>query len=237
MRIIPVVDVMTGTVVRAIGGDRGRYRPLESRIVTSVEPAQVARAMIQATGSTSLYVADLDAIGGGKPTLTLVQQLHEVVPDVWVDSGVQTEAAVGELMQAGAGVVILGSETTPSLELIDSCCREFGPTWLAFSVDLRDGSLFGEVSRWSPPPASVLDLVSEVREAGIRRVILLDLVRVGGRAGPSTIDLCRELLATLPDLMLFDGGGIRGRDDIQRLTEAWAVGVLVSTAIHDGLIP
>jgi phosphoribosylformimino-5-aminoimidazole carboxamide ribotide isomerase len=43
MRIIPVVDLQNGVVVRAVKGERERYLPLESALCRSSDPVRVAR--------------------------------------------------------------------------------------------------------------------------------------------------------------------------------------------------
>ncbi|HEV3440051.1 MAG TPA: HisA/HisF-related TIM barrel protein [Gemmata sp.] len=62
-RLIPVLDVMNGQVVRAVGGRRHGYRPLTSKLVQSTDPETVAMSLLDATGARELYVADLDALG------------------------------------------------------------------------------------------------------------------------------------------------------------------------------
>ncbi len=54
MRIIPVIDVMDGVVVRAIGGRRDEYRPLVSQLTVSTDPIAVAKALLEATGAKAL---------------------------------------------------------------------------------------------------------------------------------------------------------------------------------------
>ena len=57
MRIIPVLDVMGGIVVRAVAGRRSEYRPLVSKLTTSVEPAEVARTLLAKSGADELRLA------------------------------------------------------------------------------------------------------------------------------------------------------------------------------------
>ena len=59
-RIIPVIDVMGGQVVRAVGGRRSEYRPIVSKLTDSTEPVEVAKALLGATGVGEIYLADLD---------------------------------------------------------------------------------------------------------------------------------------------------------------------------------
>ena len=48
-RLIPVLDLMNGKVVRAVGGRRDEYRPVVSTLTPSTEPVEVAMALLAAT--------------------------------------------------------------------------------------------------------------------------------------------------------------------------------------------
>ena len=43
MKILPVIDLMQGCVVRGIGGRREEYRPIESRLARDSRPVSVGR--------------------------------------------------------------------------------------------------------------------------------------------------------------------------------------------------
>ena len=64
---------------------------------------------------------------------------------------------------------------------------------------------------------------------------MLDLARVGARAGPET-EPARRLRARLPEAEVIPGGGVRGADDLQALGAAGYPAVLVGTALHTGLL-
>jgi phosphoribosylformimino-5-aminoimidazole carboxamide ribotide isomerase len=51
--------------------------------------------------------------------------------------------------------------------------------------------------------------------------------------GISTIDLCRMIAADFRG-RLIAGGGVRGIDDLQALTNAGCQAALVASALHDG---
>jgi hypothetical protein len=68
MRIIPVMDLMAGQVVRGIAGRRAEYRPLVSPLCGSSAPLEVARAF-RGLGFSEMYLADLDAIAGATPAI------------------------------------------------------------------------------------------------------------------------------------------------------------------------
>ena len=76
--VIPVVDLMGGLVVHARAGERDRYRPLESPLAASSEPADVVRGLLALHPFRSLYIADLDAIQGRGDHVAAVRALKEV---------------------------------------------------------------------------------------------------------------------------------------------------------------
>ncbi|MBI3462737.1 MAG: hypothetical protein HY000_06705 [Planctomycetes bacterium] len=88
MRIIPVIDLLAGQVVRGIAGRREEYRPIVSPLAADSSPASVARAFIARFGFRKCYLADLDAIGGVEPAWDVYAELMTLGLDLWVDAAV-----------------------------------------------------------------------------------------------------------------------------------------------------
>ena len=76
MRVVPVLDLKDGIVVRGVGGRRDEYRPIVSRLTSSCQPLDVAEAFRDHFGLSELYLADLDAIAGKPPALALFRALQ-----------------------------------------------------------------------------------------------------------------------------------------------------------------
>ena len=76
MRIIPVLDLKGGKVVRAAGGRRHDYRPIVTPLSPSPDVADVARGMRALYPFGTFYVADLDAMG----VLVWVEEKKIMVP-------------------------------------------------------------------------------------------------------------------------------------------------------------
>jgi phosphoribosylformimino-5-aminoimidazole carboxamide ribotide isomerase len=232
-RIIPVIDVMEGQVVRAVGGRRELYQPLTSRVTESTVPGVVATAMLRSVGVNELYVADLDGLTGHRPRLDWLAPLRDAGARVMVDSGVRHPDEANHVFEAGADAVVAATETLGGLAEAKSLCDTFGHERIVFSVDLRNGKVVGSEAAWGVEPDAV-DIICRALAIGIRRVILLELARVGTVIGPGTVGLCQSMRAAFPELELIAGGGVRNRDDVNRLTSVGADGVLVASAIHDG---
>lgn len=235
MRIIPVIDLKAGHVVHAVGGRRDEYRPIRSPLVDSSCPEIVARTFRDRLNLYELYVADLDAIAGAEPAWGVYRTLAGMDLGLMVDAGVRDVATAQAVQEAGVSGVVVGLETVGGPRLLREIGERIGCDAVWFSLDLKSGQPLGDVSDWRDPSAA--GIAAEVIASGIRRLIVLDLARVGERGGTGTEELCRRLLDAEPNLQLVAGGGIRDVADLRRLEAAGVSGALVATAIHEGRLP
>jgi phosphoribosylformimino-5-aminoimidazole carboxamide ribotide isomerase len=231
MRVIPALDLMGGHVVRGVGGRRHEYRPVVSRLTPSCRPVDVAEAFRSHFGLSELYLADLDAIGGAPPDLGTYAALRQVGFRLWVDAGLRDPAMAIRLADAGIEGLVVGLETVVGPEALGAACRDFGER-VVFSLDLKGGVPLGDRAAWdhSNPWAIAVRAVA----VGVRRLIVLDLERVGGGGGTGTEDLCRRLTAAYPAVEVVAGGGVRGVEDLRRLKEWGVAAALLTSALHDG---
>ena len=88
VQLIPVLDVQNRVVVRGVGGRREEYKPIVSQLTSSVDPVEVARALVDAVNAHELYLADLDAIRGCTPALDVYRAIRKLGVDLWVDAGI-----------------------------------------------------------------------------------------------------------------------------------------------------
>lgn len=230
-RVIPVIDIRGGIVVRAIGGRRDQYQPLTSRLTNSTDPLQVACDLRDFIETDELYLADLDAIAGQPPALTLFETLARNGFRLWVDAGVRLPADVGPLFDASVTNAILGLETLKSPDTLMAITARWEPARTIFSLDLAQGRPLGWPATWPTQPEKVVDVLATLN---IRRVILLDLARVGTGTGTGTEHLCTWAKNTYPDLEIIVGGGVHGPEDLPRLKAAGASAALIASALHDG---
>jgi len=223
VRVVGVIDLKAGAAVRAVRGERERYRPVG-------DPLSLARRFRDALGLEELYVADLDAIGGGGGQDAIIAELARGAR-VMVDAGVSEPERARALLGLGAHRVVVGTETLTDADALDRLLGE--PGAVVLSLDLRDGRVLSRDPRLAGLPA--LDAVARLARAGLREVIVLDLARVGSGMGPD-VRLIAELHAAFPGLELLAGGGVRDAGDLRALADAGAAGALVATALHRGVI-
>lgn len=227
VRVVPVLDLMGGQVVRAVRGERTAYRPIVSPLLPQDAPAgdphAVAVALLQATGGRVLYVADLDAILGGAAQAVALRRLLAALPDVtlWLDAGFRDRAAARSLAAAvGADgrrlQPVYGSESLGSLEALREIGRE-----AILSLDSRAGQPLDPAGCRARP-----DLWPDT-------LVAMTLERVGAGAGPDLQAFAR-LRAEKPAARWVGAGGIRDRADLVAAAAAGADAWLVASALHDG---
>jgi phosphoribosylformimino-5-aminoimidazole carboxamide ribotide isomerase len=232
MRALPVLDLKNGLVVRGVAGRRDDYRPVISKITPSAVPVDVARAFRDHFGLAELYLADLDAIAGTPPALGTYDKLHRDGFRLWIDAGIREEKVARVLATAGIEGIVAGLETLAGPETLWRLCQEHGER-LVFSLDLKGGRPLARSPAWkSPDPWAIAR--QAVEACGVRRVVVLDLARVGVGEGTGTESLCRQLAEQFPHVELTAGGGVRDLNDLRRLGQCGVARVLVASALHDG---
>lgn len=244
MKLIPVIDLMHGQVVRAVRGDRQAYRPMVSALCAGSDPVTLARILCAHCATDQLYVADLDALLGLPAQAEVLRALLHALPalELWLDAGfTDVDAAEALLAGLGAGaarvVPVFGSESLASRSELQRCFasgdgqrgargdhaeagaghRHAG----VLSLDRRDGQRLDAAGCWDAPALWP------------QRVIVMTLERVGSGAGPD-LETLRDVCAKSPSSFIVGAGGIRNDADLACAAAAGADAWLVASALHDG---
>lgn len=222
-RVVFVLDLLDGSVVHGVRGERDKYRPVHefSQIVDTSDPVR----LVEEIRPREVYVADLDRLMDQGDNDSLVESVSKRCP-VMLDLGASTTAEVEHGLTL-ADQVVVGTETatTGLLESISGMD-------VAVSLDLKDGRVLANDPSLRVPPREVIDLLNGV---DIGSLIVLDLDRVGTKTGFDPHLLADIASRSRHPVLL--GGGVRGVDDLERLVSLGVSGALVATAVHDGSIP
>jgi phosphoribosylformimino-5-aminoimidazole carboxamide ribotide isomerase len=236
VRVIGVIDLMAGLAVHARGGRRDAYEPVRSRLLSPAQAgdaAALARAYRERAKVAEIYVADLDAISGAASVPQSLAGILSAGLPVMADAGAATVTAAQQMRDLGAARVVVGLETLASFGELASIVRAIGEGAVVFSLDLRDGR---PITRPGAPFSqdSALMLARRAAAAGVRCIVVLDLGRVGRATGPGMAVL-RCIRDALPETELLAGGGVRDAADLADLAQLGVAGVLVGTALHEGV--
>jgi phosphoribosylformimino-5-aminoimidazole carboxamide ribotide isomerase len=227
--VIPVLDLKDGLVVharagkQAHAGKRAEYRPIATPFGPPHDAIAIARALLGITFSPTLYIADLDAILGRGQNFDLCRELAQAFPNtaLWIDAGFSDVSDCAFWLPLGATLVI-GSETVASLEAWDNIRASFGQS-VVLSLDFDEQGLRGPKAVMADP-ALWPD-----------RIILMSLGRVGTEQGPDLARL-KDSLRLAGGRAVYVAGGVSGLDDITRVADGGAAGVLAATALHSGAV-
>jgi phosphoribosylformimino-5-aminoimidazole carboxamide ribotide isomerase len=184
-----------------------------------------------------LYVADLDAIEGRPPDLDVYRRLGRDGLHLWLDAGVRDARRLEPLLDLASDRLefVIGLESVGGPVPLGQIIERAGRDRVIFSLDLDDGkSRVAPGAAW--PGVDPLDIVARVIDLGVRRLILLDLRRVGADRGIGTEGLLEAIRTRHDPIAIIVGGGIRDIEDVMTLRDRGASAVLVGSAIHDGRI-
>ena len=231
-RLIPVLDLQGGQVVRAQRGERSAYRPIVSGLAPGSEPLVLARALWAAARTNDLddprlYLADLDAIQGRAMQTGTIAALLAALPQLtlWLDAGF-AEAGQARALRAALGPVgarvrpVYGSESLASAAALAELTDDPDAV---LSLDSRAARPLDPAGCWQRP------------ELWPRSVIVMTLDRVGTGLGPDLASF-RRLRSAAPDRRWIGAGGVRNAADLDAASAAGASAWLVASALHDGTL-
>ncbi len=245
MRIVGVLDIQKGGVVRGVAGERAAYRPLITSLTDAVSVRTVCLAFRQQLGLRHCYIADLDAIAGNEPHWNLFEEAAQTGLALWIDAGLTSAAHAVKMasflnglspsqQQPPAHRLVVGLESLPAAAVLPDLLSEIDPQQIVFSLDLRHGIPLTQIPQWRE--ASAETIADEVLARGLQKMIVLDLADVGVNQGFGTERLLKRLILKHPCVEFIAGGGVRGPADLQKLAGVGCGGVLVASALHDGLL-
>ncbi|MFX0062987.1 MAG: HisA/HisF-related TIM barrel protein [Candidatus Hermodarchaeota archaeon] len=230
-RLIPVIDLKNGQVVHGKKGQRNQYQPIVSKIVSSSNPVDVAKAFWD-LGLKELYIADIDALQGKGDNLSVINDvLAKQRNQILLDIGITSLSQLNSLIDLNIPKIILALETLPSEGLVQKAI-EIAGNKIVMSLDMRDEKIL--VKCESLKGLDLINIASIFYEIGVSEMIVLDLASVGSSEGvpfETAFELKKEL-----DITVLAGGGVRNLEDLILLQELELDGCLVATALHKGTI-
>lgn len=224
-RIIFVLDILNGSAVHAVRGERAKYHPIEgSRVCGSSSPLDIISSLMPG----EVYIADLDKLLHIGDNFELIRRIS-LKTKTMADTGAENMHNVEKSLKI-SDTLVLGTETA-SLDLIKKAARLF-PERINVSIDIKNGRVLAKDRRMQLAPEALVEMLNE---CGFRDLIILNLSKVGTGEGID-VEFLRKMVE-LSSHTVLAGGGIRDMKDIDALKKIGAGGALVATAVHSGRIP
>ena len=182
-------------------------------------------------------MVDLDGARDGRPRNDDVVRaiLHASAVPVQVGGGIRDVAAVERYLEAGAERVILGTTAAKDQTTLVNAIVLFRER-LIVGVDARDGAVATE--GWTEKSTiDATDLVKQLSEIGVARIIYTDILRDATLAGPNFAAI-HDLLAFISGLpsptQMIVAGGVSSIEHLRRLADLPVEGAIIGKALYTG---
>ena len=237
-KIIPVVDLRNGVVVRAVAGDRANYKQLDNAAFKSNDLCRIIEVLLKLSRSNILYVANLNGIAGDYSYDSILYEIMRKFSkvEIWVDNGFRDLRELNNFREgfsswcekkgyslcSGENIVpVFGTETiadNSSYKKIFSTLEE-----AVLSIDKKNNVILGLVT---------IDTILKMLP---KRVILMNLDKVGTNSGPD-INWLKNMTQRNLKVEFFGAGGLRDRDDYEIVARYKAAGWLVGSALFNSMM-
>jgi phosphoribosylformimino-5-aminoimidazole carboxamide ribotide isomerase len=227
MNIYPAIDIKGGMCVRLKMGDMARATEYG-------DPAEMALKW-QSLGAKFLHIVDLDAAFSGTFSNcgAVSNILRAVSIPVQLGGGVRTMADIDvRLGELGIWRVIIGTAAYDHPELVEQACAKY-PGRIVLGLDAKDGSV--ATKGWAENTgADAVELALDMKARGITTAVYTDISKDGMLTGPNLAGIKDIVIKTGLDVIA--SGGMSCMDDVKRVSETGAEGVIIGKALYTGAI-
>lgn len=229
MTIIPAIDIIDGKCVRLTKGDYAR------QVIYNEDPLEVAK-QFESAGIERLHIVDLDGAKAGKIINLKVLETVAGATSLVIDfgGGVKTIGDVGNVFNAGASIVTLGSLAVKHPELLEEWLMEFGTQRFMVGADVLEGKI--KIGGWLEDGGiDIFAFIGKMLSVGVTNIFCTDISKDGAMEGPS-IDLYKQIMENHPEVNLVASGGVSDINDVLALQEIGCSGVIIGKAIYEGKV-
>lgn len=224
MKIIPAIDIQDGKCVRLMQGDFKRSTTYEN------DPYRVAINWKE-DGAKTIQIIDLDAARYGRLMNIEVVKKIAAIPGIKLQygGGIRNRKDIELLFSWGVARVILGTSVFENEEEVREWIGSYGDRIL-ISLDSKDEIVMKRGWK-SDTGERIEESMKRIRQWGVRECIYTDINR-DGTLGSIDIDEIVRLMQMV-GLGITVAGGIRTLDDIMKLKEVGAAGVVIGRALYE----
>lgn len=228
-RIIPCLDVKDGRVVKGV-----RFVDL----VDKGDPAEHARRYDE-EGADEITLLDITAtVDGRRAMLDVVRRTADVTfTPLTVGGGINSEADVEALLEAGADKVSLNSAAVRDPALLEACAKRWGTQAIVVAVDVKRAETPGTWDVYvrggrTRTDLTALEWITRVIGLGAGEILLTSMDRDGTLAGYD-LELLRAVHA-VASVPVIASGGAGNLDHLVDAAREGASGILAASIFHDG---
>lgn len=235
--VIPAVDLKGGRCVQLRQGKK------EDVIFSSVEnPVEIAKKWV-AQGASRLHIIDLDAaLQEEQNNFEMIKRIAESKGvlgkvKIQVGGGIRSYEVVVKLLGIASGVgvdrIIFGTAALKSPHLIENVAEEFSPERVMVALDVIKGKV--TIDGWREVTGIDAKEAAKHAERIGAGSLLFTNVDVEGLMKGIEPRIIEEFVSSVCVPVVI-AGGVSGVEDVMRIKDAGASGVVIGSALYKGKI-
>lgn len=227
MIVYPAIDIRGGHAVRLVEGD------YDQETVFDEDPANAARRWAD-NKAEWIHIVDLDgARDGVRANVDAIQRIREATNvKLQLGGGLRSMVDIDEVADLGIDRMIIGSAAIANPSLVLDAVSKYGDR-IAVGLDARDGKLAAH--GWiDQTDVDALEAARRFADSGVANIIFTDIHRDGKLIGPN-IGALRTMVDTVPTNIIASGG-VGTLNDVRRIRETGAAGVIIGSALYRGTV-
>jgi phosphoribosylformimino-5-aminoimidazole carboxamide ribotide isomerase len=231
--VIPSIDIKDGKTVRIVRGipelNCGAY---------GNDPVEMAKIW-RAENAKCLHVVDFDgAHDNSQKNFHIIRDIcSSVIIPVEFSGGIRSLEHAKEVVDLGVSRITISTMAIENKKEFEKVFNHFGPKKIVISMDVVENELIVR-GRSCKTGISPFDFAKEMKEFGVERFIVTDILRNGMMTGPN-LDLSRKI-AEISKARVTLSGGVRNKDelmDIKNLIPFGVDSVIIGRALYENRFP
>ncbi|HJH27406.1 MAG TPA: 1-(5-phosphoribosyl)-5-((5-phosphoribosylamino)methylideneamino)imidazole-4-carboxamide isomerase [Methanophagales archaeon] len=231
--LIPAIDLRDGRCVQLRQGKK------EDEIFASAEnPVEIARGWV-IQGARRLHVIDLDgAFQEEKNNLGVIKKIADAEgvrekAKIQVGGGIRSYETAVELLELGIDRIIFGTVALKSPYLIEQVANAFSPERVMVALDARKGKV--AIDGWREVTGvNATEAAKQVERIGAGSLLFTNIDVEGLMEGVEQ-EIIAEFVSSV-SIPVVIAGGVSSVEDIGKIKDAGASGVVMGSALYKGKI-
>lgn len=227
MKLIAGIDIKNGKCVHLTQGD------VTSSKAFSDQPTELIK-LLEKTGIEKFHIVDIDGVFSGQTELfDLLSKIRACTKlPIQFGGGVRTMETAKKILDLGIDQIVLGTSAVTNQELLIDLIERFSDQ-IVVAADVYKGQVY--IEGWEENSAiDLIDFLNTLSLIDVKTVMVTDISRDGTLSG-ADFELIDRILDT-NKLRLIISGGINSNKDIEALKAKDIDGVVIGTALYEGLI-
>lgn len=229
IKLIPLISVSKGKVVRLTGGDYLSEKVYEDN------PVEFAR-LFEGIGIDLIHLVDLEgAIKGSPVAYPVIEAIsgHTSLKIAFA-GGLRTDGDILKAWEYGASIISVASIPVKDKELFTQWLFSYGREKITLSADEINEKVV--ISGWQKQTdIDLFDHIEYYYNRSLKYVKITDISRDGTLEGPN-FGLYEKLVTRFPNAHIVAAGGVRSVADIHSLQELGVYAVIFAKAFYEAKI-